>query len=84
MFQILSDFTRSGQPGLVDGNKRTALGVAINFMLMNGYTLDQAKGVEHAEMMEQLGQDKITRDQAAAHLQEHSRQISPVEPVQPI
>jgi len=59
----------------IDGNKRTAFGVAINFMLMNGYTLDQAKSFEHAEMMEHLGQGKITRDQVAAHLRKHSRQI---------
>lgn len=59
----------------VDGAKRTALGSAINFLLLNGYTLNQAKGVEHAEMMEQLGQSKISREDAAAYLREHSRQI---------
>ena len=44
-------------------------------LAVGGYTLDQAKGFEHAEMMEQLGQGKITRDQAAAHLRKHSRQL---------
>ena len=57
----------------VDGNKRTAFYVAVDFLEQNGFQLQTAKGVEHAEMMEQLGQGKITRDQAAAHFRTHSK-----------
>jgi len=59
----------------VDGNKRTAFYVAVDFLEENGFQLQAAKGVEHAEMMEQLGQGKITRVQAAAHLREYSETI---------
>ncbi|MEM7318160.1 MAG: type II toxin-antitoxin system death-on-curing family toxin [Pseudomonadota bacterium] len=56
----------------VDGNKRTAFYVAVDFLEQNGFRLRAAKGVEHAEMMEQLGQGKITRDHAAAHLRDYA------------
>ena len=59
----------------VDGNKRTAFATADLFLAENGYSLDQAKGQEHAEMMEQLGQGKISRENAAQHLREHSRPL---------
>ena len=44
----------------------------VDFLEQNEFQLQAAKGVEHAEMMEQLGQGNITRDQAAAHLREYS------------
>lgn len=56
----------------VDGSKRTAFYVAVDFLEQNGHQLQAAKDVDNAEMMEQLGQGKITRDQAAAHLREYS------------
>ena len=59
----------------VDGNKRTAFYVASDFLEQNGHELQTAKGIEHAEMMEQLGQGKISRDDAAAHLRKYSRMI---------
>lgn len=59
----------------VDGNKRTAFYVASDFLEQNGHELQAAKGIEHAEMMEQLGQGKISRDDAAAHLRKYSRMI---------
>lgn len=34
-----------------------------------------ARGFEHAEMMEQLGQGKITCDQAAAYLRERCKPL---------
>jgi hypothetical protein len=37
--------------------------------------LQTAEGVEHAEMMEVLGQGKITREQAANHLLKLSKMI---------
>lgn len=59
----------------VDGNKRTAFCVSSDFLEQNGHELQAAKAIEHAEMMEQLGQGKITREQAAAHLRRNSRVI---------
>lgn len=73
-FQLAASYAEaiSLNHAFVDGNKRTASYVAVDFLEQNGFQLQAAKGVEHAEMMEQLGQGKITRDQAAAHLCECS------------
>ena len=59
----------------IDGNKRTAFQTAYQFLKDNGHQLIKARGVEHAEMMEQLGQGKITREDAANHLRTHSQQL---------
>lgn len=77
-FQLAASYAEaiSRNHAFVDGNKRTAFYVAVDFLEQNGFQLQPAKGVEHAEMMEQLGQGKITRDQAAAHLREHSQAMS--------
>lgn len=77
-FQLAASYSEaiSRNHAFVDGNKRTAFYVAVDFLEQNGFQLQPAKGVEHAEMMEQLGQGKITRDQAAAHLREHSQAMS--------
>ena len=77
-FQLAASYAEaiSRNHAFVDGNKRTAFYVAVDFLEQNGFQLQPAKSVEHAEMMEQLGQGKITRDQAAAHLREHSQAIS--------
>ena len=73
-FQIAASYAEaiSRNHAFVDGNKRTAFYVAVDFLEQNGFLLQATKGIEHAEMMEQLGQGKITRDQAAAHLREYS------------
>lgn len=73
-FQLAASYAEaiSRNHAFVDGNKRTAFYVAVDFLEQNGFQLQAAKGVEHAEMMEQLGQGNITRDQAAAHLREYS------------
>jgi death-on-curing protein len=57
----------------VDGNKRTAFYVAADFLEQNGHLLQASEGVEHAEMMELLGQGKLTREQAANHLRKSSQ-----------
>lgn len=59
----------------VDGNKRTAFQTAYQFLKDNNYQLQAAEGVEHADMMEKLGQGQITREQAAHHLRIHSRPL---------
>ena len=73
-FQLAASYPEaiSRKHAFMDGNKRTAFYVAVDFLEQNGFPLQAAKGVEHAEMMEQLGQGKITRDEAAVHLREHS------------
>lgn len=77
-FQLAASYAEaiSRNHAFVDGNKRTAFYVAVDFLEQNGFQLQPAKGVEHAKMMEQLGQGKITRDQATAHLREHSQAMS--------
>ena len=56
----------------VDGNKRTAFFVASDFLEQNGYELRSAVNQEHADMMVELGQGNITREEAAEHLRKHS------------
>jgi death-on-curing protein len=76
-FQLAASYAEaiSRNHAFVDGNKRTAFYVATDFLEQNGHQLQAAKGVEHAEMMELLGQGKITREQAAIHLHKHSHPL---------
>jgi death-on-curing protein len=76
-FQLAASYAEgiSRNHAFVDGNKRTAFYVAADFLEQNGYQLQTAEGVEHAEMMEVLGQGKITREQAANHLLKLSKMI---------
>jgi len=60
----------------VDGNKRTAFFVASDFLDQNGYELQAAVDQEHADMMVELAQGKMTRADAAAHLRSHSIKTS--------
>ena len=76
-FQLAASYAEgiSRNHASVDGNKRTAFQTAHQFLKDNGHQLDQAKGHEHAEMMEQLGQGQISREDAADHFREHSRSL---------
>lgn len=76
-FQLAASYAEaiSRNHAFVDGNKRTAFYVAVDFLEQNGFLLQAAKSVEHAEMMEQLAQGNITRDQASAHLRRYSDEI---------
>ena len=76
-FQLAASYAEgiSRNHPFVDGNKRTAFATADLFLAVNGQNLDQAKGHEHAEMMEQLGQGHISREEAADHFREHSRSL---------
>lgn len=53
-FQLAASYAEgiSRNHAFVDGNKRTAFYVAADFLEQNGYQLQAAEGVEHAEMME--------------------------------
>ena len=77
IFQLAAIYAEgiSRNHAFVDGNKRTAFYVAADFLEQNGHQLQAAEGVEHAEMMELLGQGKLTRDQAANHLRKYSQII---------
>ncbi|TDL79750.1 type II toxin-antitoxin system death-on-curing family toxin [Meridianimarinicoccus aquatilis] len=77
LFQLAASYAEgvSRNHAFEQGNKRTAFACADMFLSQNGHELQQAKGLEHVEMMEQLGQGKITREQAAEHLREHSRPL---------
>jgi hypothetical protein len=46
--------------------------VASDFLEPNGRELHAADGVDHAEMMELLGQGKISREEASEYLRKHS------------
>jgi death-on-curing protein len=74
IFQLAANCAEaiSRNHAFVDGNKRTAFMAAVNFLELNGYVLQAAKGVEHADMMVQLAQGKMSRENAAAHLREYS------------
>ena len=77
-FQLAASYAEgiSRNHAFVDGNKRTAFQTAHQFLKDNGHQLDQVKGHEHAEMMEQLGQGQISREDAADHFREHSRSLN--------
>jgi death-on-curing protein len=74
-FQLAASYAEgiSRNHAFIDGNKRTAFYVAADFLEQNGHQLQAAAGVEHAEMMELLGQGKLTREQAASHLRKYSQ-----------
>ena len=76
-FQLTASYAEgiARNHAFVDGNKRTAFATADVFLAKNGHNLDQAKGHEHTEMMEQLGQGQISREDAADHFREHSRSL---------
>lgn len=75
IFQLAASYAEGIAPNhaFVDGNKRTAFMVAVIFLDMNGFDLNAAKDVEHAEMMEQLARGKLTREEAAAYFQSKSQ-----------
>lgn len=76
-FQLAASYAEgiSRNHAFVDGNKRTAFYAAADFLEQNGHELQAAEGVEHAEMMEQLGQGKLTCEQAANHLRQYSQVV---------
>lgn len=57
-----------------DANKRTALLAADVFLYENGFELERAKGTEHADMMVQLTDKQISREEAAMHFKRHSNE----------
>lgn len=56
----------------IDGNKRTAFAAAGLFLEVNGYEI---KVEQHTEIMVAIAEKKISRDQVAAYLQQHSEAV---------
>jgi len=50
--------------------------VASDFLERNGYELQSAIDQEHADMMVELGQGNISREEAADHLRKSSVKIN--------
>ena len=77
IFQIAASYAEgiARNHAFVDGNKRTAFFVASDFLEQNGYELQCAVDQEHADMMVELGQGNISREDAAEHLRKYSTQI---------
>ena len=64
IFQLAASYAEAvarNRP-FVDGNKRTAFMIAVDYLDMNGCVLRPANGIEYAEMMERLGQGTLTRE----------------------
>ncbi len=77
-FQLAASYAQSiarNHP-FVDGNKRTAFESASIFLLDNGRDLQQIKDNNHVEMMENLAQGKITKEEAGEYLKDHSEPVS--------
>ncbi len=77
IFQLAASYAEgiARNHAFIDGNKRTAFFVASDFLEQNGYELQSAVNQEHADMMVELGQGKISREKAAEHLRKYSAQI---------
>ncbi|PHR58285.1 MAG: type II toxin-antitoxin system death-on-curing family toxin [Robiginitomaculum sp.] len=75
IFQLASSYAKSisrNHP-FVDGNKRTAFMSADVFLFYNGHDLQASEGENHADMMENLAQGKMTKEDAGRYLKKHSR-----------
>jgi death-on-curing protein len=76
-FQLAASYAESisRNHAFVDGNKRTAWTAAEVFLRKHGKAIKSREDDQHAEMMENLGQGKITREQAAEYLRENSKEL---------
>ena len=77
IFQLASSYAEAiaRNHAFVDGNKRTAFFVASDFLELNGYELQSAVDKEHTDMMVELAQGNVTREEVAEHLRKHSTQL---------
>ncbi|NRA87151.1 MAG: type II toxin-antitoxin system death-on-curing family toxin [Rhizobiales bacterium] len=76
-FQLAAGYAEgiSRNHAFIDGNKRTAFQAADIFLTINGYHLNQSNGSEYADMMVELGQGKVSREDVAKILKDNSRPI---------
>lgn len=77
IFQLAACYAEaiSRNHAFVDGNKRTAIMAAAVFLKRNGQHFQPQRGTEHADMMVELAQGKLSREDAAKYLQRNSRPI---------
>ena len=77
IFQLAASYAEgiARNHAFIDGNKRTAFFVASDFLEQNGYELQSAVNKEHADMMVELGQGNISREDAAEHLRSYSKRL---------
>lgn len=74
-FQLAASYAEgiARNHAFVDGNKRTALAASMMFLHDNGHELLPRKDDGYVDMMVNLGQGKITREEAAAYLAQNAR-----------
>ena len=76
-FQLAASYAEAiaRNHAFVDGNKRTAFTASVAFLRDNGYDLIKRDDDGYVTVMENLGQGKITREEAAIYLKENSRSL---------
>lgn len=74
-FQLAASYAEgiARNHAFVDGNKRTALAASMMFLHDNGHDLLPRQDDGYVDMMVNLGQGKITREDAAAYLAANAR-----------
>jgi death-on-curing protein len=74
-FQLAASYAEgiARNHAFVDGNKRTAFAAALMFLHDNGYDLLPRQDDGYVDMMVNLGQGKISREDAAAYLSHNAR-----------
>jgi death-on-curing protein len=77
IFQLSASYAEgiARNHAFIDGNKRTALAVAMMFLRDNGYEVLKRCDDGYVTLMENLGQGKISREEAGVYLQENSRKL---------
>jgi len=78
IFQLAASYAESiarNHP-FVDGNKRTGFASAGMFLRYNGYDLRPGTGNNHADMIENLAQGKITKEEAGQYFKDHADPVS--------
>jgi death-on-curing protein len=78
IFQLAASYAEaiSQNHPFVDGNKRVVFTAADTFLDKNGYELMPCKGDEHADMIENLAQSHISREDSAQHFRNNCRAIA--------
>ncbi|MCB1754336.1 MAG: type II toxin-antitoxin system death-on-curing family toxin [Gammaproteobacteria bacterium] len=76
-FQLAASYAEgiARNHAFVDGNKRTAWTAADVFLRKNGYAIQAREDDQHVNMMESLGQGKMSREDAGSYLRENSREF---------
>ena len=74
-FQLAASYAEgiARNHAFVDGNKRTALAASMMFLHDNGHDLLPRQDDGYVDMMVNLGQGKVTREDAAAYLAANAR-----------